>query len=89
MKLKATLVLIGILAAGAGGIAGCTIHAHPAEVEVGPAVPAAGYVYYDDPYYYHGWYDGPYWVWRDHGGRYWHERRESHERHDEREWNRR
>ncbi|HSZ56124.1 MAG TPA: hypothetical protein VK797_10715 [Tepidisphaeraceae bacterium] len=79
MKLSYALILSGILTAGLAGMTGCTIQAHPAEVDIGPAVPA-GYVYYDDPYYYHGWYDGPYWVWRDHDGHYWHESREFHER---------
>lgn len=81
MKSAYALILSGIVGAGVAGLGGCTIQAHPAEVDIGPAVPA-GYVYYNDPYYYNGWYDGPYWVWRDRGGRYWHERREFHDQRD-------
>lgn len=78
MRSCATWLLLGAMTGGLAGLSGCVVRAHPAEVDVGPAVPAG--VYYEEPYYYDGWYDGPYWVWRDRGGHYWHERREFHER---------
>ena len=67
-------VLGGVLLGGIAYVAGCTVHAEPAPVEVD-----AGPVVYDD-YYYHGYYDGPVYYWHDRYGHLRHEEREMHER---------